>query len=573
MNHRLEGEALADRRLYSVFTLHIPRLRGKSLRNAIRYKLVTVFPGDINEFDFDYKRNGGEKDSYIVFVLPKALSSDARYLSTLIVKNHVRVNDGVVCFIHNDWLEVCAFSGGALKSTYVKKIDYETLVDEISRISGEGPGKVYVVCPKSKDRYLNGCISIDKSKILYIEDLFVSIENDAVFANKGPEYRRKRMIRAIVCCAAIIGFGCFFAQYHAVVRERDFEREQTEMNAERYRKQQAELTAMKIKLNEELDGLVSKRTVYPFDVMKIVATCLDAKTQILSATFKDDFFQIEAVTHDALQVLRRFEENRMITNIAMQNISSVKGVERFSVSGSVAPVIMPQKISADLNKEIQALKVLIDAEKKLNEYYQYQSKSDYASAIRTLLRNNDCMVNRYKFVQTERGDEVEYSIVATSDGLVRFLTNATRDEKRFEVTLIQIKNLSPTAALDVTVRMHISVLEDDAESDAADSDSAFVRLRMSDIGRNYYAGSGQSDVPQNFVKKSERASGKPLPRLEYVGTITGSNGNQYVYAKTQSGDVMQFLLGGQGNMSCKATTVNAYEAIMKSDVYEIRRGD
>lgn len=573
MNHRLETDALVDRRLYSVFTLHIPRLRGKKLRNAIRYKLVTIFPGDINEFDFDYKRNGSEKDSYLVFVLPKTLSGGAKYLSTLIVKNHVRVNKGSVWFIHNDWFEVCVFADNALQSTYVKKSNFETLADDISRISNEGAEQVYIVFPKSKAQYLQACVAIDKSRFLYIEDIFVSIENDTVFTNTGPKYRRKRKLRAIVLCAIIVGLGCFFAQYHAIVRERAFEREKTEMELERYRKKQAELAAEKIKLGDELDGLLSKRTIYPFDVIKIVATCLDAKTQIISATFKDDFFQIEAVTPDALQVLRHFEENRMITNIAMQNISTVKGAERFSVSGSVEPMIIPHKKNSDLEKEIQALKILIDAEKKRNAFFLYKSRSDYASSIRTLLRENDCILNRYKFVQTENGDEIEYSFIATNDSIVKFLNSATRDSKQFEITLIQIKNLTPTVALDVTVRMHISVIEGNSEPDTGDSDFVFSQLSISDIKKNYYAVSVRSDFPQSNETEKRKPSGKPLPRLEYVGTITGTNGSQYVYAKTISGEVLQFLLGGQGGMSCKAISVNSYEAIMKSEVYEIRRGD
>jgi hypothetical protein len=121
--------------------------------------------------------------------------------------------------------------------------------------------------------------------------------------------------------------------------------------------------------------------------------------------------------------------------------------------------------------------------------------------------------------------------------------------------------------------MRISVEEESSESDVSDSDSELRRLRLSDIMRNYYAFSVTGDVQQIAVKKTDRSSGKPLPRLEYVGTITGSNGKQYVYAKTQSGDIMQFLLGGQGDMSCKAIAVNAYEATMKSVLYEIRRGD
>lgn len=573
MAHKLENTMLTDRRAYSVFILTIKGLKGSKLEKAIYFKLVTVFPGDIENYTFDYRRNGSEKDSYIVFVIPKALSENAQYLSTLILKNHLRVDEGVVCFIEHEWFEICIFSKNSLKNTYVKNLDSSSVAEEIIRLSEENPDHVYIVRSKRDTRFPEVYSSGDQANTIFSEDLFVSIEHDAVFIKKSPEYSRKRKIRLFLLCLIAIGCILGILRYHEVSQQRDFQIRQSEMRIEKQRKEQAELVNTKTRLQDELTGLLNRRTVYPFDVMQLVAVNLDNKTQILSATFKDGFFQIEAVAQDALQVLQRFEENNMITNILMRNVSTVKGVERFSMSASVEPDVSNYVEGKDLKDDIDRLKLSIEEEKIKHDFTLFESRSEYAAVIRKMLRENSCVVKRYNFIQTDNGEEIEYSVIAANDGIARFLTSATRNPARFRFTQIQIRNLTPTPALDVTFRIQTTVPDSTVKNDADAHEIDFTISRITEIKKNYYARSESKPAPKRIEIDKEKPSNKPRSSLMYVGAITGENGKPYIYAKLHNGDILAFQLDGQGDMSCKLIDEHTYEATIDSELYEIKRGE
>ncbi|HHU37652.1 MAG TPA: hypothetical protein GXZ47_10580 [Treponema sp.] len=573
MGNRLENVTLTDRRVYSIFILSIKGLKGSKLEKAISFKLVTIFPGNIENYAFDYKRNGNEKDSYIVFVISKVLSQNAQYLSTLVIKNNLRIRQGSVCFIDHDWFEVCTFSNWVLKSTYVKNMDSASFTEELSSLSGDGCEHIYIIRSKRDTRFSEAYSSVDQATIIFREDLFVSIDNDAIFIRKSSEYLRKRKLYVVLLFLIFIGCLSVTVRYHEVVRQRDFQNRQSEIRSGQQRKEQAELVATKTRLHDEFTALLKTRAVYPFDVMQLVATTLDSKTQILSATFMNGFFQIEAVAQDALQVLQCFEKNHMISNSIMRSVSMVKGVELFSLSGSVEPSVSKHVENNDVNKEIEKLKILIKEENKANEFSFFESRSDYAATIRRLLQENQCVVNRYNFIQTGNGEEIEYSVIATNDSIAKFLTFANREPTRFKFTQIQIRNLTPTYALDVTLRIQTPVFASPIESFAASKRIDFTLSRIFEIKKNYYALSERKQASHLMENNKENLSGKPRLSLTYIGAITGEMGNQYIYTKLHSGDILAFLLGGQGTMSCKQITDNTYEARIESELYEIKRGE
>ena len=575
MRRESEIAGFIDRTACSVFCLRVPKVHGEKLRKAIAYKLVTVFPDNVDEFDLDIRRNG-DRGAYLVFVVPKGLARESSYSSTLTARNRTRCESGTVLFLHDSWIEVVILESGAVEDSYVQQVTPETIVDQVKELCSENEENSFVFCRKELAFRLVSDNAVNAGRILCLEDLRLSITRDALFPSRNKLLRRRRTIECVSALFFLIGMFCLFGSFQYEHRQKAVAAQHQRNALEKAVAERRALETKRDELEKSLAKLVEGRVVSPFAAMAAVSARLDGNTRIVSATFKNNYFQFESLSRNSLETLSRFELGGMFENVSMRNLESSKGLDRSSISGSIISRAKPRERDVYIARDIERLQGFIELETRRNEYPPYRSKSAYAMAAKGLLEKNGCRITNFRFIESTMGDGIEYSFSATPGNAVRFLKVASVGLGRFEIVQMQIRNPDHGNIMDLTVQMRLSI---------STSESLDVCDRANDLGeyegvnnieKNYSAYTGgpvrkQPVLAALAVLKNEVAA-KELS-LEYVGTIAGPDGNRYIFAKDLNGLLERFLLGGSGDMSCKRLAAGRYAANMNGNPCDIRMAD
>lgn len=564
-----------DRTACSVFCLRVPKVHGKKLRKAIAYKLVTVFPDDIDEFDLDIRRNC-DRGSYLVFVVPKGLAREPSYSSTLTVRNRMLYESGTVLFLHGSWIEVVVLASGAVEDSYVQQATPETIVDQVKELSPENEENPFVFCRKELALRLVSDNAANAARILCFEDLRLSITRDALFPSRNKLLRRRRALEWSLVFFFLIGMFCLFGSFHHEHRQKAVAAQRQRSALEKAVAERRALETKRDELEKSLAKLVEGREVSPFAAMSAVSAHLDGNTRIVSATFKSNYFQFESLSRNSLDTLSRFELDGMFENVSMRNLESSKGLDRSSISGSIISRSKPRERDVDIARDIELLQGFIELETRRNEYPPYRSKSAYAMAAKDLLEKNGCRITNFRFIESAMGDGIEYSFSATHGNAIRFLGVASVGSGRFEIVQMQIRNPDHGNIMDLTVQMRLSISTSESLKVCDHANDLGEYEGVNSIAKNYSAYAGGSVRKQPVlaapaVLKNEVAA-KELS-LEYVGTIAGFDGNRYIFAKDLNGFLERFLLDGSGDMSCKRLAAGRYAANMNGTPCAIRMAD
>lgn len=572
---RREGGVVGfiNRSACSVFCLRIPNVHGRKLRKAVAYKLVTVFPGNIDEFDLDIRRNGDRGD-YLVFVIPKELSRDASYSSTLVVRNRVR--SGTVLFLYDSWIEVIVIESGAIEESYVRQAAPETIIDQVNELRVERCDSLRIFCRRELAFRLVSDASLDTERIVGLDDLRLSIRNDAHFPSRNSFFRQRRVLECTLAFFFLIVTICVIGLIQRDRRQVALAAQRRQSASEKAIAERRALEAERDELEASLARLVEERIVSPFSAMAAVSGCLDGKTRIASATFKNNYFQFEFLSGNPLEILSRLESDVAFKNVSMRNLASANNMERASISGSVAFREKQSERDNDIVREIERLRGLIEREKRRNEYPAYRSKSAYAMAAKGVLEKNGCKIASFRFTETSQGDCIEYSFVATPISAVQFFKDASAGSNRFEISQIQIRNPDAGRAMEVTVLMRLSISDRDLSAVCVRGNESDGAEHTTDIAKNYSAPvsvrASEMHVPATHTARTaESAPGERV--LEYVGTIAGADGNRYVFAKDVNGRLARFILDGAGDMSCRFLAAGRYAASMNGNSCDIGGGE
>ncbi|MDR2965498.1 MAG: hypothetical protein LBU88_06960 [Treponema sp.] len=569
-----------NRTSYLLFTLDIPNLSGGELKSAIKIKLNSLFPGNIEERNVKIIKNGSKKWSYLVFVLNKETGSTMLPLSPLFVQHRFSKQTVNALFIDKSWLDYTCLENGAIKSSTVKIRNEDSLLDDVKNFYNKETG-LTIYCDK-KDKIFFESIS-DYENIVFFdinEELSkTDVHKISLYSEKSPVVKLKRIGAAAVLLILMVTGTILMHEHQKMENERNalLRIEQERLEQERITRQQ-ELKKLE-ELKTQYYEIISTKTTTPFDISAIISDCAGAQTRINSATFNGNFFQIEGIAANSLELLRKFEEHRLVRNARLHQVHPSNNRDTFSLSGTVLveAVIIDNDILS-ISEQIFILENLIGEETDEETMKYPLSPSSFGQAINALFRKWGCTVNSYQFMNEPYRTEVEYSIRGSGNGFFNALYEIKTRNRAWDVHLTQIRNLYPRNLLDIVVRIRTEYHPLDTENAtfAPASTESAVPVPVASISRNYFPPA--PTAPRNPAAREQPVVVQLPSRiervawLEFIGSIRDHNDNNFIYIKnTRTGDVVRLVQSNEGNMRYNLSSSGSFIAYIDDNIYEINR--
>ena len=570
---------LYDRTAYLMFALEFPHLRGADLLSAVKYKLNSLYPGDISEKNIQIKKNGAKKWSYLIFVLDKNTGKKMLPLSTLFIKQIYAQKTANVLYADKKWLEyICIENGTIVSSTAIIR-DEDSLVDDIRNIC-DLETKLIVYCDET-DKTLFIQFNINNN-IQFLdcntELKKVDVHKISLFSEKSPVIKFRR-IMIVILMLIILVTGIILMYRHQqnekerYARQRFEQQQQKAINLEKQR--EAQYLA---ELKQQYKEIISTKTVTPFDIAAVIAECSGTQTRIQSATYNRSFFQIEGISNNALELLSRFEKHRLIKQVRLHQVHPEGNRETFTLSGTV----FVESVSIDdseltVSEQIELLQNLIAAE----QYYDFESQlspSAFGLAVQTLFAKWNCTINSYQFMNEPQRTEIEYSIRGSGNGFFNALYEVKTKHRLWDIHLTQIKNLYPRNLLDIVIRIRTEYLQPDAAPQIIEPVNTANTYPVAIISRNFFI---PASLPAPRVQEIIRETPAPVPTpqgiekvswLEYIGSISDDSGNNSIYVKnSRTGSVIRLGQSGEGDMRYANSQSGGIIAYIDGHIYEISR--
>ncbi|QQO10747.1 hypothetical protein [Breznakiella homolactica] len=577
MSRNLTPEDIIPRTAYSLFTVDIPRLSGKDLAAAVRNYLHGVYPGDIERAVIAVRKNSPKKYSYLVYVFDESFAGKPLPVSSLLVKQCLKKQDADVLYIGDTWTEQIRIEQGVLCGSTVKRRDDKDLTDKIHRLYADGKARVAVFCTE-------GDTSLIKKNCFKYEYTLYNLEKElraagprgtALFTELTPEWRQRRVLLVLLGLSILFAGTSLGYQYkqHLDAESADIRRAQelSDRKNEEARREAQRLA----ELRQEYALLAAEQKAGPYEIAEVISDCLDGRTQILSATIKENFFQFDAYAPDSLAVLESFEQHPRVRDSRLQQIRPSGSRERFTVSGSVVPVTEIADTGASAADQIAALERITAEMRGRNRGAGPFSASVFGARIRSMLEKSGCLINSYQYLHGDSGREMEFSIRARSVRFFGFLQEASLGTEGWEFSLVQIRNLAPQDALDVVIRVKPDAAMDFTVPQAVPQPvgGAYLPKPIAAISRNYYsapalppAPAAAAPPPPPEPKKTETASW-----LEYLGDVGDAAGESIYIKNTRTGQILRLVHGGAGDFRYRMLDSGNIEAYIDGNTYEIRR--
>jgi competence protein ComGC len=576
-----------DRTAYQLFALEIPHVRGAELVSAVRYKLSGLYPGDISVCNIQIRKNGNKKWGYLVFVLDKNTGHTMLPLSPLFVMRVFARKTARVLYIDKRWLDYTCISNGAIQSSTVKIRDESRLVDDVKDFY-DSEDELIIYCDKTDRALLTR--SCDDGNIRFFDSRAELKKTDAhkisLFSAKSPVIKLMRVLTAAVVLFVLAVVSLSLYRQRQDENERNallrLEQEQSQKESLERQRETQRLSELKIQYQE----IISLKTTTPFDIAAVIAECAGLQTRIQSATFNGSFFQIEGVSDNSLNLLRRFENHRLVSGARLHQVHPADNRDTFTLSGTVrVETVSVDDSSLSLEGQITVLENLIAVETNNSASGGQLSPSAFGEAVKTLFTNWDCTVNSYQFMNEPQKTEIEYSLMGAGTGFFNALYEIKTGHRLWDVRLVQIRNLYPLNILDIVLRIRTEYRRTNTGGQTGTpAETAANPYPVSTISRNYFPPVSRPRPPSEPVIIREPPTA-PVPVraervswLEYVGSVSDDSDIRYIYVKnTRTGNILKLepasvsQPSGGGNMRYTVNPSGGITAYIDDHIYEINR--
>jgi hypothetical protein len=562
----------------------LPHLSGSSLKNAVRNQLVGLFPGDLDSQIIKIRKNKGEKNNYLVFVLPGEKPKGPVAVSTLFIQRRFPGKNAKVLFVDDSSLEFVLLHEGTVVKSRVKNrgnpIPPETITGIIGSGYSPGDNTIEVFC-RNEDR----SFFQDNKEFSFVfhdlenELLKTDVNKISLFNYLGPEYKRKGVLLSLLAASLLIAILCLSYEYKNSQAEyrRNIRTEQENLRKIKDAEEQEKKYLAELKM--KYSRLADEKKVTPYEIIEIIAAALAPDTRIINQTIKENFFQFEALSPDALLVLNSFENNSQINNPMIQQIRPSGAFERFVISGTVSPKIDPVNQDTPIRDQIVELENFVENLENNSYGKNVYSPSLFGVNIRSLLKKWDCTINSYQFFNSETGKEVEFSIRTKSASFFGFLQEAVLLDNGWYFNLIQIRNLSPLNAIDVVFRVAGNIsTENNPDMELTDETGIAFPLPIPAITKNYYSLQPPprpvqaAPVPPQAPPPGYSNAPEKVSWLEFVGAVGDNSGNNFIYVKdTRIGKVIKLIQSPEGNLRYLDLNNGAFHCFIDGKTYELWR--
>jgi len=568
-----------DRTAYWLFVLEIPHVRGKELVSAVKIKLSSLYPGSVNDCNIQIRKNGAKKWSYLVFVLDKDTGNTMLPLSPLFVQYVYARKTANILYVGKKWLDYVRIEDGVIKSSTVKSRNEAVFLYDVKRLCSAETDLV-IYCDKA-DKALFAPLQ-ESNNIQFLDNRAalkkIDVHKISLFTGKSPVIKRRRILAVAVILSLIIAGSWLLYrrgknedEYSAQLR---LEQEQLRKTALEQQQETQRLSELKIQYQK----IITAKTATPFDIATVIAECADQQTRIQSATFNGNFFQIEGITHNSLNLLHRFEDHRLVSNVRLHQVHPAASRDTFTLSGTVQTETAPIDELLPAKEQIATLEKLIAAETNFSSSETQLSPSAFGEAAKALFSKWDCTVNSYQFMNEPQKTEVEYSLRGSGSSFFNALHEIKTTRRLWDVHLTQIRNLYPRNMLDIVVRIKTEYHPTKTGNLNAASPEPGNPYPVADISRNYFVPAPVPRIPTEPVIKEQvpvvtvPARAERAAWLEYVGSVNDNNGGSFIYVKnTRTGAILKLENLDEGNMRYAFGPSDSIIAYIDNQIYEINR--
>jgi len=568
-----------NRTSYWLFIIEIPHLRGKELKSAIKIKLSSLYPGNIDETNIQIRKNGGKKYSYLVFVLDENTGKTMLPLSPLFVQFVNAKKTANVLYVDKQWIDHVRIENGEVLSSNVKIRNESLTPDDFKDLYGNETD-LEIYCNES-DKSLFALFEQNKNIQFYdsrAELKKVDVHKISLFSEKSPIIKQRRISIAVIILILTIAVSWLLYQHRKSENELNA---QLRLEEEQQRKAALEKqleTERLAELRRQYQEIINSKTAAPFDIAAIIADCSDRQTRIQSATFNGNFFQIEGITGNSLNLLGKFENHRLISNARLHQVHPNGGSDTFGLSGNAQAETVPIDETIAENEQIAILESLIAAETNYGSTEANLSPSAFGEAVKALFAKWGCTANSYQFMNDSNETEVEFSLRGPGSGFFNALYEIKTKHRLWDVRLTQIRNLYPRNLLDIVIR--IKTEYSGTKTDKPDAAHAEVvnPYPIANISRNYFAATPEPRRPAEPANRVQPAVATVPARaekvlwLEYIGSVNDNNDSRFIYVKnTNTGGIIRLGNFSEGNMRYAAGPSGSIIAYIDDQIYEINR--
>ncbi len=560
----------ADRLSYAVFILTIPPMSGSSRRQAVLVKLESLYPHKCERDHIRIYRNGRGKNSYIVCVFSKLPEEIKCGISALAVLRRMGKFSGTVYFITDGWIERLEMSAGSILGSRAERRAAEALPDELSEADA-------VFCPKKETVILKERFAGSNIQFYPVNDRLPFFSHGICVYNRGTKERlRLTAVAALCVCAAGFVSAAVFNTYITGLRA---DAEQQRISELRKKEEEAERERIRDRLAEVRQAYMeieAGKTAPAYEVCSVVYSCLSTVTRIDNISIAGNTFLLDAYDTDALNILRRFEENPYVLYVKMSRTAQDSGREYFSLSGEITRPVLPIEQQGDDLQQIELYeKVIREAEQTRIENGK-RTLSSFADDVRTMLKESSCTEEYMQYMQSDSGIDLECSVRASSRQFLHFLKESLQD---FEFSAVRIKNNSVKNEVSAFMRIKSGIDPSSIQKDShlVSEDRSIFYVEPDKISRVFYVPPPvKNTVTPAAIVHEEEEPPKQVVRnpsyLHYLGSAGTSAGKQYVFIKdTRTDQLYKLPVDSDEARSCTVLDGSRLEVRLDGQLYEVTR--
>jgi len=566
---------LYDRSSYWLFILDIPHLRGNELYSAVKIKLKSLYPANIEDKVIHIRKNSAKKWSYLVFVLDKDTGSVMLPVSPLFIQYMFKAKSASSLFKDKNYIEFIQIENGNIIYSTVKNIDENTTGEDIKTLCA-GQTNLNIFCDFKDRTFFTPLLENFKIEFFDINTELkkIDVHKISLFSEKSPVKKRQRfMIGFALLFIIVLGFWMFYQQ-----RQNEYEKEARAKQEQQLRQINAQRTQAEnsrlLELTSVYQQIISEKTASPFDIAVIIAECSRAGTRINSVIFNGNFFQIEGVTGNSLEMLHNFENHSLVSSVRLHQVHPSSGSDTFTLSATVKPPITYINEALPVIEQIAFLENFIDYE--TNFGLPYLTPSDFGKDVLTVFSKWNCSVLSYQFINERHGMEIELSLRASAANFINSLYEIKTTRRFWDIYMTQIKNLFPRNVIEIVIRIRTPVPQSLSNYENTNLFLAPDPYPVANISRHFFPPQPVSR-PTVTVNTSPAAvltpaSAQRVNWLEYVGSIRDDNDVRFIYLKdSRTGSILKLGNFTEGDMRYVSGQAGNIIAYINNNIYEITR--
>lgn len=355
-------QALMMSRLdFDVKILELPSIPVKEIEGFLTYKISSLYPGQPEETVFDYlKLNKNKKKYAVIFISQKSTLNEYQKIAggrplflpfTLI---HSLVNkyagQGIIfLFWHRLWIEALVFPENEAPTSFVLKRRKNITLDF---------NRVNKVLPEDIDGFRAVIFCSDQEKELLAEGINRLAVNDEafeihsitetlnkitrktefLFAKKKRKGLVQRKVRLQILIAVMLFLGVFLFKRNVDQKEVYFQDLKNYLGL--LQKQTLKVISIQGEiddLQEKLDIIKGKKPIEPYLILSELASILKPGTKIQSFILEKNYFQLEAVGPNPLDLMEIFKVKALFGNVKLVQIVPIKDSDKelFKITGKI----------------------------------------------------------------------------------------------------------------------------------------------------------------------------------------------------------------------------------------------